>query len=35
LRGDLFRGAGEAAGEAAGLMRERGSLWLLSPRGMR
>jgi membrane-bound lytic murein transglycosylase A len=32
VRGDLFWGAGEAAEEAAGRMKERGRLWLLWPK---
>jgi len=32
-RADLFWGSGDAAGEAAGRMRETGRLWVLRPRG--
>ena len=35
IRADLFWGFGAAAGEAAGRMRENGSMWLLLPRGMK
>lgn len=32
VRGDLFLGSGEAAGEAAGVFREEGELFLLTPK---
>ncbi len=35
IRADLFWGFGAAAGEAAGRMRENGSMWLLLPHGMK
>lgn len=34
IRADLFWGFGAAAGDAAGRMRQQGSLWLLLPKGM-
>ena len=33
VRADLFWGAGAAAAEAAGRMKEPGALWLLWPKG--